>query len=82
VLLSRDPEENAGDDEGAAAESDSANGDTAKKNARSHDTPKPIVIDRYQFKQDRLDYLGDRYQRLYVFDLESREASLFDPRPL
>ena len=81
ALLSRDPEENEGDDEGAAAESESANGDTAKNSARSHDTPKPIVIDRYQFKQDRLDYLGDRYQRLYVFDLESREASLLTPGP-
>ncbi len=74
VLVSRDPEEQEGEDEGAAE-------DSAKKDSKSHDTPQPIVIDRYQFKQDRLDYLGDRYQRLYVFDLESREASLLTPGP-
>jgi dipeptidyl aminopeptidase/acylaminoacyl peptidase len=67
VLLSRDPAEQEGED--------------AKTDTDSHDTPKPIVIDRYQFKQDRLDWLGDRYQRLYVFDLESRDASLLTPGP-
>ncbi len=45
----------------------------------SHDTPKPIVVDRYQFKQDRVGYLGDRYQRIYVFDLASKTASLLTP---
>jgi dipeptidyl aminopeptidase/acylaminoacyl peptidase len=74
VLLSMDPEEQEGDDQGAAAESEAAD-------ARSHDTPKPIVIDRYQFKQDRLGYLGDRYQRLYVFDLKTKEATLLTPGP-
>lgn len=28
----------------------------------SYSTPKPIVIDRYQFKQDPVDYLDDEYQ--------------------
>ncbi|MEX0708045.1 MAG: hypothetical protein WD078_08755 [Woeseia sp.] len=28
----------------------------------SHSTPKPIVIDRYQFKQDPVGYLDDKYQ--------------------
>jgi dipeptidyl aminopeptidase/acylaminoacyl peptidase len=81
VLLSRDPEEQEAEDEGAAEESEAAGGDNAKKDARSHDTPKPIVIDRYKFKQDRLDYLGDRYERLYVFDVDTREASLLTPGP-
>ncbi|MEE8487044.1 MAG: S9 family peptidase, partial [Gemmatimonadota bacterium] len=67
VLVSRDPEEQ---------EEDAAETETV-----SHDTPKPIVIDRYQFKQDGLGYLGDRHQRLYVFDLESRQASLLTPGP-
>ena len=47
----------------------------------THDTPKPIVIDRYQFKRDRIGYLGDRYQRLHLFDVESREATLLTPGP-
>ena len=36
--------------------------------------PEPIVIDRYQFKEDYAGYLTDLRQHLYVFDLASREA--------
>ncbi|HVQ29471.1 MAG TPA: S9 family peptidase, partial [Vicinamibacteria bacterium] len=36
--------------------------------------PKPIVIDRYRFKQDVTGYLGARRQHLYLFDVESRKA--------
>ncbi|MGI9262153.1 MAG: S9 family peptidase [Woeseiaceae bacterium] len=45
----------------------------------THETPKPIVIDRYQFKQDYVGYLGNRYTRIYVFDIASKEASLLTP---
>ena len=65
VIVSMDPEEKAKKD-----------GD---EEGPSHDTPKPIVIDRYQFKQDRIGYLGNRYQRLYVFDLESGEVVSLTP---
>jgi dipeptidyl aminopeptidase/acylaminoacyl peptidase len=68
VLVSMDPEEDASEKNGGGE------GDKP-----SHDTPKPIVIDRYQFKQDRIGYLGNRYQRLYVFDIEAREATLLTP---
>ena len=65
VIVAKDPEEEdtASDDE----------------EGPSHDTPKPIVIDRYQFKQDKVGYLGDRYQRLYIYDLESNDAVLLTP---
>ena len=53
----------------------------AKDEDATHDTPKPIVIDRYQFKRDRVGYLGDRYRRLYLFDVASREATLLTPGP-
>ena len=69
VLVSRDPEEQ-----------EEATGDAAEEGPK-HDTPKPIVIDRYLFKQDGLGWLGDRYQRLYLFDMESRAASLLTPGP-
>ena len=36
--------------------------------------PKPIVIDRYRFKQDIAGYLGARRSHLYLFDVESRKA--------
>jgi dipeptidyl aminopeptidase/acylaminoacyl peptidase len=66
VLVSMDPEDDPAEDE---------------ENKPSHDTPKPIVIDRYQFKQDRIGYLVDRYRRLYVFDIEIRKATLLTPGP-
>lgn len=37
--------------------------------------PEPIVIDRYQFKEDFTGYLTDRRQHLYVLDLASREVT-------
>jgi dipeptidyl aminopeptidase/acylaminoacyl peptidase len=35
----------------------------------------PIVIDRYQFKQDREGYLGKLRTHLFLFDLETRKAT-------
>ena len=66
VLVSMDPEDDP---------------EEADEDKPSHDTPKPVVIDRYQFKQDRIGYLVDRYTRLYVFDIENREATLLTPGP-
>ena len=37
--------------------------------------PKPIVIDRYQFKQDFVGLLSDKRKHLYVFDVASRKAT-------
>ena len=68
VLVSKDPK----DDE---TERDNKASDDSKK----VDTPKPIVIDRYQFKRDREGYLGERYQRIYVFEVSSRTATLLSP---
>jgi len=65
VIVSYDPEEKPEKD--------------ADEDGPSHDTPKPIVIDRYHFKQDRLGYLGNRYKRLYLFDLDKKEAELLTP---
>lgn len=42
-------------------------------------TPAPIVIDRYQFKRDREGYLGERYRRIYVFDVSAKTATLLTP---
>ena len=47
----------------------------------THDTPPPIVVDRYHFKQDYIGYLGNRYTRLYVFDIASKESALLTPGP-
>ena len=42
-------------------------------------TPKPIVIDRFQFKEDETGYLRDQRDHLYLFDLASRQARSSSP---
>jgi dipeptidyl aminopeptidase/acylaminoacyl peptidase len=53
---------------------DDAGGDAGKKK-----TPKPIVIDRYQFKRDGTGYLRRLRSHLYLFDVESRASDLLTP---
>jgi len=81
VLVGKDPE---ADEDGSP--SDSAEGDQdpgleeeGEKEGKGAETPKPIVIDRYQFKQDREGYLTRRYERLYLFDIEEGTAELLTP---
>jgi dipeptidyl aminopeptidase/acylaminoacyl peptidase len=45
-----------------------------KTEAEKKKTPPPIVIDRYQFKQDIEGYLRNGRSHLYVFDLATRKA--------
>jgi len=47
-------------------------GDAGKEDAEK--TPKPIVIDRYQFKRDVAGYLGSLRSHLYLFDVASEKA--------
>ncbi|MET0499752.1 MAG: S9 family peptidase [Steroidobacteraceae bacterium] len=42
-------------------------------------TPPPIVIDRYYFKEDESDYLGNRRQHLYVFEMDTHKAAILTP---
>ncbi len=44
--------------------------------------PKPIVIDRYHFKQDVVGYLTQPPGRLYVFDIETKKAEALTPDKL
>jgi len=50
-------------------ETDSA----ARRDTVEHKTPKPIVINRYNFKQDIAGYLGSQRTHLALFDLETRK---------
>jgi len=43
--------------------------------------PKPIVIDRYQFKQDIVGYMGKKRTHLYLFDVETHKAEIMTPGP-
>jgi dipeptidyl aminopeptidase/acylaminoacyl peptidase len=54
----------------------------SKKDAKDDDeekTPKPIVINRYYFKEDTIGYLTDQRQHLYLFDLAARKAEILTP---
>jgi dipeptidyl aminopeptidase/acylaminoacyl peptidase len=48
-------------------------GDTAEQR------PRPIVVNRYRFKQDETGYLGAQREHLYLFDLATRRADLVTP---
>ena len=45
---------------------------TADTGAAKEKRPVPIVLDRFQFKEDESGYLDQRRKHLYVFDLASR----------
>ncbi|MEW6207947.1 MAG: S9 family peptidase [Acidobacteriota bacterium] len=44
-------------------------------------TPKPIVIDRFQFKVDEEGYLGKLRKHIYLFDIATRKAEILTPGP-
>ncbi len=51
----------------------------ASKDSAKSKTKKPIVIDRYHFKEDIEGYLGPRRSHLYLFDVDSHKAELLTP---
>ena len=44
--------------------------------------PKPIVIDRYKFKQDVVGYLTQKPARIYLYDLGAKKAEALTPEGL
>ncbi|HEY9014466.1 MAG TPA: S9 family peptidase, partial [Gemmatimonadales bacterium] len=68
ALIATDP------DSGAKSDSASAKNDSTKTASA-----RPIVINRYQFKEDETGYLGRKRDHLYVFDLATRKAQLVIP---
>ncbi len=55
-------------------DSSAASPDTAAKT-----TAKPIVINRFQFKEDETGYLDARRDHLYLFEMGSRKTELLTP---
>ena len=45
----------------------------ARKDTATHTTPKPIVIDRYNFKRDVAGYLGTKRTHLALFDIATKK---------
>jgi dipeptidyl aminopeptidase/acylaminoacyl peptidase len=69
VMAERDPNDPADDERPAGNTPGARAGAGAPAKA-----PKPIVIDRYKFKQDIQGYLTQPGARLYLFDVESKKA--------
>ena len=46
----------------------------ARRDTAEHKTPKPIVINRYNFKRDITGYLGTKRSHLALFNLETRKT--------
>src|SRR5918999_3698915 len=42
-------------------------------------TQQPVVLDRFQFKEDETGYLGTRRDHLYLFNLNTRKAEILTP---
>ena len=53
--------------------------DSAKSDSTS--PPKPIIIDRYRFKDDGSGYLGDHRDHLYLFDLTTKKLEQITSGP-
>ena len=52
------------------------------KDSRGKDKPEaPLVITRFQFKEDTRDYLTNRWQHLYLLDVETGAVTLLTPGP-
>ncbi len=64
VLVVQDPDPDAATGEAK----------TAEKKA-----PRPIVIDRFYFKEDKSGYLDGKRQHLFLFDLATRKAECLTP---
>jgi dipeptidyl aminopeptidase/acylaminoacyl peptidase len=48
-------------------------GDPENKGKEAPKTPKPIVVDRYHFKQDYQGYLEHDHSHLYIFDIGTKK---------
>uniref|UniRef100_Q01VD8 Acyl-peptide hydrolase n=1 Tax=Solibacter usitatus (strain Ellin6076) TaxID=234267 RepID=Q01VD8_SOLUE len=71
VIADRDPNDPADDERPAGA---------APAAGAAGKAPKPIVIDRYKFKQDVVGYLTAPPSRLYLYDVATKKAeALTDP---
>jgi len=79
VLVLRDPspeelEESASKkpDSGSAA---STSDDSSSASKDKPKTPRPIVVDRYEYKADEIGYLDRRRAHLYVFDIATKATT-------
>ncbi|MEH2243998.1 S9 family peptidase [Nostoc sp.] len=53
--------------------------DPPEETQNEQKTAEPIVIDRFQFQEDGVGYLGKSREHLYVFDLATHKADILTP---
>jgi dipeptidyl aminopeptidase/acylaminoacyl peptidase len=79
LLTMADREPGEPDDPAAGGGAGGGRGGAAGANAPA---PKPIVIDRYKFKQDVQGYLTQKPSRIYLYDLASKKSDALTPEML
>lgn len=58
----------------ASVDSDDATSADEAPAKKGDKTPKPIVVDRFQFKADSAGYLGKQRSRIWLYDLATKKA--------
>jgi dipeptidyl aminopeptidase/acylaminoacyl peptidase len=74
VLILRDPTPEEVEEAKEKTKDDTGD-EAGEKNpdSKKGKTPRPIVVDRYQFKSDEVGYLDRRRMHLYVFDIAAKK---------
>jgi len=78
-VIAGDPDEGVSAAEPVSDATKPAAGAEPSKTTGKSDTPKPIVIDRYYFKEDGTGYMGKKRSHLYLLDVARREATILTP---
>ncbi len=71
ALVVRDPDP----DDASAAEPKTQDKKAKEKKDEEDKPPKPIVVERFQFKLDKVGYLGKRRRHIVLFELAGRKAT-------
>ena len=72
VLVLQDP---SADEKEQAEKKKCEDSDKDCKTAKEDHKPRPIVVDRYRFKEDTIGYLDRRRDHLYVFDVARKSLT-------
>jgi dipeptidyl aminopeptidase/acylaminoacyl peptidase len=67
------------DDTDAAVADTTRKDSSAVKGQAASKKPRPIVIDRYHFKEDIVGYLGKKRDHLYIFDVATHATRILTP---
>ncbi len=75
VLVLRDPKPEEIEEAKEMAKDETGEAAGKRSESKKSKTPRPIVVDRYQFKLDEVGYLDRRRTHLYVFDIATKRMT-------